>query len=152
MFTGTARALGIRTSATSSVTCLPWGRHLASLQLDWANSESCRPCAALVHKQQGPLGTDWEKRQWDTRGAVIKCPSMWWRHGMETLSALLALCGGNPPVTGGFPSQRGNNAERWCYLCCQPEQTVQQTVDSPAIWDASEFVWCCYDATVASRR
>ena len=26
----------------------------------------------------------------------------WWRHQMETFSALLA----NPPVTGGFPSQR----------------------------------------------
>ena len=26
-------------------------------------------------------------------------------------SALLALCGGNPPLTGGFPSQRTNNAE-----------------------------------------
>ena len=25
---------------------------------------------------------------------------------METFSALLALCEGNPPVTGGFPSQR----------------------------------------------
>ena len=27
----------------------------------------------------------------------------WWRHQMETFSALLALCEGNPPVTGGFP-------------------------------------------------
>ena len=25
---------------------------------------------------------------------------------METFSALLILCEGNPPVTGGFPSQR----------------------------------------------
>ena len=25
---------------------------------------------------------------------------------METLSALLALCEGDPPVTDGFPSQR----------------------------------------------
>ena len=25
---------------------------------------------------------------------------------MEKFSALLALCEGNPPVTGGFPSQR----------------------------------------------
>ena len=25
---------------------------------------------------------------------------------METLPALLAICAGNPPVTGGFPSQR----------------------------------------------
>ena len=27
----------------------------------------------------------------------------WWRHAMETLSASLALCEGNPPVTGGSP-------------------------------------------------
>ena len=31
---------------------------------------------------------------------------VWWRHQMETFSALLALCEGNPPVTGGFPSQK----------------------------------------------
>ena len=30
----------------------------------------------------------------------------WWRHQMEILSTLLALCVGNSPVTGGFPSQR----------------------------------------------
>ena len=29
-----------------------------------------------------------------------------WRHHMETFSALLALCAGNSPVTGEFPSQR----------------------------------------------
>ena len=30
----------------------------------------------------------------------------WWCHQMETFSALLALCAGNSPVTGEFPSQR----------------------------------------------
>ena len=30
----------------------------------------------------------------------------WWCCDMEMISALLALCEGNPPVTGGFPSQR----------------------------------------------
>ena len=30
----------------------------------------------------------------------------WWRNKMETFSALLALCAGNSPVTGEFPSQR----------------------------------------------
>ena len=30
----------------------------------------------------------------------------WWRHQMGTLSALLALCAGNSPVSGEFPSQR----------------------------------------------
>ena len=29
-----------------------------------------------------------------------------WRHQMKTFSALLALCVGNSPVTGEFPSQR----------------------------------------------
>ena len=30
----------------------------------------------------------------------------WWRHRMETFSALLAICAGNSPVTGEFPAQR----------------------------------------------
>ena len=30
----------------------------------------------------------------------------WWRHQMETFSALLALCAGKSPVSGEFPSQR----------------------------------------------
>ena len=30
----------------------------------------------------------------------------WWRHQMETFSALLAICAGNSPVIGEFPSQR----------------------------------------------
>ena len=30
----------------------------------------------------------------------------WWRHQMETSSALLALCAGNSPATGEFPLQR----------------------------------------------
>ena len=30
----------------------------------------------------------------------------WWRHQVETFSALLALCAGNSPVTREFPTQR----------------------------------------------
>ena len=30
----------------------------------------------------------------------------WWRHQMETFSALLAICAGNSPVLGEFPAQR----------------------------------------------
>ena len=29
----------------------------------------------------------------------------WWRHNIDTFSALLALCARNSPVTGEFPSQ-----------------------------------------------
>ena len=38
----------------------------------------------------------------------IKCSAtkIWWRHQMETFSALLAICAGNSPVPGEFPAQR----------------------------------------------
>ena len=30
----------------------------------------------------------------------------WWRHEMETFSALLDICAGNSPINGEFPAQR----------------------------------------------
>ena len=62
--------------------------------------------------------TNWWSRVQTIHQYFIKLPSYlqtWynglkeistWRHQIETLSALVALCEGNPPVTGGFPSQR----------------------------------------------
>ena len=35
-----------------------------------------------------------------------KVKETWWRHQMETFSALLAICAGNSPVPGEFPTQR----------------------------------------------
>ena len=39
---------------------------------------------------------------------VLKWPYLiaWWRHQMEAFSALLAICAGNSPGTGEFPTQR----------------------------------------------
>ena len=34
------------------------------------------------------------------------CTLSWWRHQMETFCALLAICAGNSPVPGEFPTQR----------------------------------------------
>ena len=39
-------------------------------------------------------------------GAADCCPPPWWRHQMETCSALLGLCVGNSQVTSESPSQR----------------------------------------------
>ena len=44
-------------------------------------------------------------------------------------SALLGLCEGKPPVTGGFPSQSFG-----VFLWCAPEQTVEQTTEMLLIW------------------
>ena len=35
-----------------------------------------------------------------------RCYRSWRRHEIETFSALLAICAGNPPVPGEFPAQR----------------------------------------------
>ena len=48
--------------------------------------------------------TDQEKHR-SKQNSIIETRT-WWRHQMETFSALLAFCAGNWAVTGEFPSQR----------------------------------------------
>ena len=43
---------------------------------------------------------------WIKDAAICKPVISWWRHQMETFSALLALRAGNSPVPGEFPAQR----------------------------------------------
>ena len=43
---------------------------------------------------------------WNVLFDQLKGKHAWWRHQMETFSALLALCAGNSPVPGEFPTQR----------------------------------------------
>ena len=42
----------------------------------------------------------------DYCGLDLPSASSWWRHQMETFSALLTICAGNSPVPGEFPAQR----------------------------------------------
>ena len=39
-------------------------------------------------------------------GSLTCAWQSWWRHQMETFSALLVICAGNSPVPGEFPTQR----------------------------------------------
>ena len=45
---------------------------------------------------------------WDIPGVMSEaiCSWSWWHHQLETFSALPALCAGNSPVIGEFPSHR----------------------------------------------
>ena len=40
-------------------------------------------------------------------------PNAYWRHGMETLSVLLAICAGHSPVNGEFFAQRPVTINVW---------------------------------------
>ena len=43
---------------------------------------------------------------WRHRATLVSGWISWWRHRMETFSALLAICAGNSPVPGEFLAQR----------------------------------------------
>ena len=53
-----------------------------------------------------------------TASMWVKQLRTWWRHQMETFSALLAICAGNSPVTGEFPSQRSVTRSLMFSLIC----------------------------------
>ena len=46
-------------------------------------------------------------------------------YGNLILSAFLALCKRNPLVPSGFPSQKDNNVDLWCFLWPYPKQAVE---------------------------
>ena len=53
-------------------------------------------------------------------------PPSWWRHQMETFSALLAICAGNSLVPGEFPTQRPKHAELLCFLWSTPNKRLSK--------------------------
>ena len=69
--------------------CQIWTWYLKSNQCFHSNSEN----------KTGEITKRWQL-------TLFHLVHSWWRHQKETLSALPALCAGNSPVTGEFPSQR----------------------------------------------
>ena len=60
---------------------------------------------------------------------------------METCSVLLALCAAKPPVGANeFLLQRARNADLNVFFDVSPKQTVEQTFESPVIWDALTLI------------
>ena len=69
----------------------------------------------------------------------------WWRHQIETMSALLALC-------EVIPLTKAGDAKRWCFLWFTLVQTLEQTIETPVVWDAIYFImtplWCAVAQTI----
>ena len=62
----------------------------------------------------------------------------WWRHHMETLSALLALCVGYSPVPGEFPAQRTVTRSFDVFFDLRPNKRL------------SKQLWRCWFETLSS--
>ena len=85
------------------LTVIPLNRkasvHLPFLKTaQWIKCYQWLACLVVSHKSETEM-----------RCAIVGHGNV--SHDMEMLSALLALCEGNPPVTGGFPSQRASNVK-----------------------------------------
>ena len=50
----------------------------------------------------------------------------WWRHQMETFSALLAICAGNSPVPGEFPAQRSVTRSFYVFFDLRPNKRLSK--------------------------
>ena len=71
-------------------------------------------CKGLVSNRHQTI-----KQIWQTQVSLYQVFHFftWWRHQIETFSALLALCVGNSPVTGEFPSQRPVTGSFGVFFC-----------------------------------
>ena len=55
-----------------------------------------------------------------------------------------------------IPLKKASDAELWCFLSSTPEQTVEQTIETPVIWDAfvlimTSLLWTIYYTVLKSR-
>ena len=67
-----------------------------------------------------------------------------WRHDVETLSALLALCEGNPPVNSPHKGPIMRDSDVSFFITLKKSSIVELSV----IWDATTFVWRHSNVTV----
>ena len=99
----------------------------------------------------------------DTDNIACDAPSgyiaSWWRHAMDTLSTLLALCPlifSKILVEGWEKSMRrdrirkgADNTQVLYCICSYPEEAVKQTLGLPVIQDIMTLKWrqyyLCYD-------
>ena len=71
----------------------------------------------------------------DNKGHTIHVDVLKWKQFRVT-----GPLSGNPPATGGFPSQRSVTRSFDGFFKSAPEQTVEQTIETPVIWDDIELI------------
>ena len=65
-----------------------------------------RRCWFSAKQLMNHCSNQWQHSSWIFIYITRDLFYSWWHHQMETFSASLALCEGNSPVTGEFPSRR----------------------------------------------
>ena len=90
---------------------------------------------------------------------MIDSFSTWWRHQMETFSALLAICAGNSPVPGEFPTQRlvTRSSDVFFNLCLNKQLSKQsrgwwfETLSRPILRHRNDIHTYRHSSLIISR-
>ena len=90
--------------------------------------------------------------RWNGSGAKSNRRYTWWRHQMETFSALLAICAGNSPASGEFPAQRPvtRSFDVFFDLCLNKRLRKQsrgwwfETLSGPLLRHCNDLFCCRY--------
>ena len=79
----------------------------------------------------------------------VQIPITWWRHQIETFSALLAICAGNSPVPGEFPTQRPVTRSFDVFFDVRPNKQLSKQswgwwfeTLSPSLWRHRNDITC----------
>ena len=70
------------------------------------------------------------------QGKVSRLVGSWWRHQMETFSALRAICAGYSLVSREFPAQRPVTRSFYVFFDLRLNKRLKKTVARLVIWDA----------------
>ena len=96
----------------------------------WILVTMMMPCHGNAFRVTSTLRGESTVRWW-TKGP-------WWRHQMETFSALLAICAGNSPVPGEFPTQWPVTRSFDVYFDLRPDKRLSK---QPWGWWFETPVW-----------
>ena len=118
----------VQTDGSMEVGERQWAVWSASAEIpcsDWRNALQWRKC--------GRDGV------WNHRRLDCLLNRLFWRKSKKTSKfRVTGLCGGNPPVTGGFPSQRASNAENvsiwWRHHGIKTGKDVRFWYDRSIVW------------------
>ena len=102
----------------------PAGSHVGPMNLAIWDNYICSLWAVEMHWfghfRHGP------KQRAHKRLKRVRGDISWCRHQMETFSALLAICAGNSPVPGEFPTQRPVTRSFDVYFDLRPDKRLSR--------------------------
>ena len=78
---------------------------------------------------------------WESLPSSFLVSDTWWRHEMEPCSVLLAICAGNSPVTGEFPTQRPVTRSFDVFFDLRPNQRLSKQLQGWWFETPSRPLW-----------